>query len=238
MYRVLVGIVYTKHKDYCRPLVPDIFNRLTYPNKQLYFVTDRFVNKLSALPNGELRAAKGRDAIIMEARAIDADYILFLDVDTICDKDAIEKLLAVDYPLVGGLHAGRGLPYSIIGHNYSPAGTLNRVPIEVGEGRGVVEVDGISGGFLLVGKKIFSVVDYGGYQGPATIPGRFTADDEFLEIKIRTMTGAKPKLDLNSQSWHLSDNGLAYQWPGKIKPFARFEDKIIFEGEEFNQGEP
>lgn len=233
MDSVLVGVVYTDYKLYCRPLMPDIYNRLSYVNKELYFVDEKSFPDLKHYKIGEMVAAYGRNEIIRKARKENFDWVFFLDIDTIPDKDAIEKLLSVNHPLVGGLHTGRGLPYSIIGHNYSPPASLDRVSIDVGEGRGVIDVDGTSGGVLLVNKSIFTKVDYSNYMGPNTIPLRFTADDEFLQIKIRNMLHIKPKLNLDCKSWHLSDDCLAYQWYGHKEVYYRGENYIKFKEETF-----
>lgn len=217
MDNVLVGVVYTPYKKYARHLYPANVDCLTYLRKKALLVTDQEVDGLSKLPTGELIAARGRDYIISYARQFNYDSILFLDVDTVPDPDAIEKMLEVNHPLVGCLHAARGNANQVIGHNYTSRDTLERVSLRREALVNTPIVDGISGGMLLVKKSVFLKVDYSGYQGPHTIPLRFTADDEFLQIKIFKQLKILPKVRDDLKSWHYSDNGRAYKCWGKIK---------------------
>ena len=213
--------------------MPRIFDRLTYKNKELCFVTDKNCPGLSAFPTGEQVAARGRQFVIDTARKGNFDYVFFLDIDAICDTDAIEKLISVGYPLAGGMHAARGDATTLIGHNYEPPESLERVGLSLNLQQRIYKVGGVSGGVLLVHRDIFSKVDYSGYVGPATIKGRFTADDEYLQIRIFSELGVRPRLFTLCQSWHLSDNGLAYQYFGFVSPYSRVGDEIIFRGESF-----
>ena len=222
MDSVLVVIVFTAHKQYCRFLFPKIYQMLTYENKQCYFVTEKECPELGRQPTGEQRAAAGRQAGIKKAIEEDFDWVFFLDADTAPDPDIIEKLLSVKYALVGGMHAARGNPWHCIGHNYKRRKTLERVWLRKEELKGTPEVDGISGGTLLIAKGVFHRVDYSGYVGPATIPNRYTADDEYLLIKIFESLKLRPKVATNAFSWHHSDDGRAYQLWGKVKQWREF----------------
>ena len=222
MDSVLVVIVYTHHKDYSRFLYPKIYQQLSYPNKDCAFIDEKHYPELARQSTGEQRAAKGRQIGIEIARRDEFDWVFFLDLDTEPDPDAIEKLLAVKHPLVGGLHAARGNPNHVIGHNYKDRKTLERVWLKKSELKGYPYVDGISGGTLLVARGIFHRVDYTGYLGPSTIPLRYTADDEFLEIKIYNSLKIRPKVATDCRSWHYSDDGRAYRVWGEVKQWREF----------------
>ena len=222
MYKVLVVIVFTHHKEYCRFLYPKIFNLLIYKNKEVAFIDEKKYPELARLPTGEQRAAWGRNEGIAIGRRGNYDWIFFLDVDTEPDPDAIEKLLAVKHPIVGGLHAARGNAWHVIGHNYKDRKTLERVWLKKEDVSDNNFVDGISGGTLLVAKGIFWRCDYTGYMGPHTIPLRFTADDEFLQIKIYNSTKIRPKVASDCRSWHYSDDGRAYRVWGEVKQWREF----------------
>lgn len=230
---VLVGIIYTDYKKYCRALFPGIYDRLTYPNKELFFVSSENCRTLEKQKCGELVCSVGRQRIIEEARRRGSDYIYFLDIDLVPDKDSIEKLLSCNAPLVGGLVCARGNQNAIIGHFYEPSDSLNRVPIYSPDDVGVFSVGGTSGASLLVARSIFKTVDYTGYLGPATIPNRFTADDEYIQIKIKNSLGISPILNMDCQSWHLNNDLMSYQYRGKVKPFSRTDKQIDFNGEAF-----
>lgn len=217
MDSVLVAYVYTHHKEYCRFLYPKTFNSLTYKNKTAAFISEDKYPILTQQATGEERAAAGRQIGIDIAREKNVDWLFFLDLDTEPDVDCIEKLLAVKHGLVGGVHAARGNPWQIIGHNYKSRKTLERVWLRDSDINAGQKVDGISGGTLMVARGIFSRVDYKGYKGPGTIPGRHTADDEYLEIKIYESLKIRPKVAYDCRSWHYSDDGRAYRYKGEIK---------------------
>ncbi len=222
MDSVLVVIVYTHHKQYCRFLYPKIFNVLNYKNKECLYIDELQYPQLLGLPTGEQRAAAGRQVGIEIARKKNPDWIFFLDADTEPEPDAIQKMLAVKHSLVGTLHAARGDSWHVIGHNYKDRKSLERIWLKKSDMKGTPTVDGISGGHLLVARGIYNRVDYKGYTGPSTIPMRFTADDEYLLIKIYKSLKVRPKVATNCRSWHYSDDGRAYRVWGEVKQWREF----------------
>lgn len=222
MDSVLVVIVYTHHKEYCKFLYPDIFNVLTYKNKICAFIDEKDYPELAKQPTGEQRAACGRQIGIDIARKKNVDWIFFLDLDTMPEPDAIQKMLKVKHGLVGGLHSARGNPWHIIGHNYKDRKSLERVWLKPEAMVGNPIVDGISGGHLLVARGIYKRVDYTGYIGPSTIPLRFTADDEYLQIKIYESMKIRPKVATDCRCWHYSDDGRAYKLFGEVKQWRKY----------------
>ena len=82
---------------------------------------------------------------------------------------------------------------------------------------GYPTVDGISGAQLLMARGIYHRVDYSGYTGPNTIPGRFTADDEYVQIKIYDSLKIRPKVATDCRSWHYNNDGRAYRVWGEVK---------------------
>lgn len=217
MDKVMVVQVYTSHKKYCRGMYPKIFDSLTYKNKSAAFIEETQHPELLNLPTGEQRAAAGRQLGIELARRERPEWILFLDLDTEPDVDCIEKMLAVKHPVVGALHCARGNAWRIIGHNYKDRKTLERRYLRASEMRKNPEVDGISGGILLVARGIYEKCDYTGYTGPKTIEGRYTADDEYLLLQIYKKMKIRPRVATNVYSWHYSDDGRAYKLFGGIK---------------------
>ena len=222
MDSVLVVIVYTHHKEYCRSMYPKIYNILDYKNKDIAFIDEKFYPELTREPTGEQRAARGRQIGIDIARKKDVDWLFFLDLDTEPEPDAIQKMLKVKHGLVGGLHTARGNPWHLIGHNYKDRKSLERIWLKKEDMKGTPTVDGISGGHLLVARGIYQRVDYSGYIGPGTIPLRHTADDEYLELKIYDSLKIRPKVAIDCRSWHHSDDGRAYRVWGEVKQWRKF----------------
>lgn len=219
--KVLVVIVYTDYKEYCKFLYPEIYEMLTYKRKELLFVTEKNCPELTQQPTGEQVAATGRNFGVKHARKGDYTHIFFLDFDTKPEPDAIQRLLSLGKPLAGGLHAARGNPWQVIGHNYRDRGSLERLPLLRNNLHGVVEVDGVTGGYLLVSRKVFEKVDYDDYLGPETIPGRHTADDEFFEIEAFNKLGVLPVVRCDLKSWHYSDDGFRYRNFGEVERWQK-----------------
>lgn len=222
MDSVLVVIGYTGYKSYCRHLYPKFYNSLTYENKQVAFIDEKSYPELLRYPTGEQVCAAVRQIGIDIAKRANYDWIFQMDLDSEPEPDTIQKLLAVNHPLVGGLLAARGNAWQVIGHTYKDRQSLERIWLKKEEMVNNPYVDGISGGALLIARGVFHRVDYSNYQGPNTIPLRFTADDEFYQIKIYNSLKLKPKVATDCRIWHYNDDGRAYRVWGEVKQWREF----------------
>ena len=222
MDKVLIVQVYTHHKQYCRWMYPKYAQSLTYKNKEIVLVDEKDYPELNTCQTGEERAAVGRQIGIEIAKKGDYDWLFFMDLDVEPDTDIIEKMLACNAPLVGGMHSARGNANRAIGHNYKDRKTLERTWLTRGQLVGTPEVDGISGGILLVARGIYMRVDYTGYTGTETIPLRYTADDEYLQIKIYNSLKIRPVVATNARAWHYADDGRAYRLWGEVKQWKSY----------------
>lgn len=214
---VLVVSVYTHHKKYCKDLFLKVFNSLTYFNKLAAFISEDDCPQLRDLPTGEMRAAAGRQLGIEEAKRRDVDFILFLDLDIEPDVDVIEKMLAVDHGLVGGMCCARGNPYFFIGHNYANRKNFARIFLKDKDLSGNPYLDCVGGGMLLVARGIYNRVDYLDYLENPLLNGKFIGDDEYLQLKIYNSLKIRPKLCSDAFSWHYHDDGVAYKLFGLVK---------------------
>lgn len=217
MDSVLVVQVYTKNKEYCRHLYPKIFDSLTYKNKVAGFIDEKNYPPLFGFVTNEEGNAIGHQMGINIAISQNIDWILFLDLDIEPDVDIIQKMLAVKHPIVGSLVASKNGTWQIMGYNYKNRKTLDRVWLKKSEVNNNQEVDSISGSTLLVARGIFNKVNYSGYTGSNTIPGRYTSDDEYLLLNIFKHMKIRPKICSNAFSWHYNEDGHAYKIFNKIK---------------------
>jgi len=222
MDSVLVVIGYTGYKSYCRNMYPKIYESLTYKNKAVAFIDEKTYPELLRFPTGEEICARQRQIGIETAREKNFEWILQLDLDCEPPVDIIEQMLSVEYPLVGGLLAARGNAWQLIGHNYKDRQKLERVWLRPEDVDNNQVVDGISGGTLLIRSNVFSRVDLSNYHGPNTIPLRYTADDEFYQIKVFNSLKLRPKVCSSVRSWHYSDDGRAYRVWGEVKQWRKY----------------
>jgi hypothetical protein len=209
--KVLVVVIRSGPKTYCWNWWPHFAEKLQYENKTLLLVNEENCPKLAGVENGDLICAFGRDFGVHYAREHNFEYIFFLDLDFEPDPMLLDEMVNLHYPLVGALVAARGNPHCIIGHNYCPRESLHREPLYYYDLKHGDPVDGISGAALLVHRSIFLEVDYSGYTGVDTIPGRTTCDDEFYQIQIFNKLKIKPRIVFNSRGWHYHSDGVKYR---------------------------
>lgn len=214
---VLVVVVYTDYKYYCKRLHSQIYESLTYENRNLLLVDVEKDPALADMKTGEEIAGAGRDFGMQYAKKHNFDYILQLDCDVEVPKDTIERLLATEYPLVGGATAARGDANVCIGHMYRDRDELLREPIPGRQVEGTMLVDGLAGACLLIAKEVFTKVDLSDYRGGDTIEGRHTMEDEYHQIKIFEKLSIQPMVDFGLRPWHYDGNGWAYKLWGEKK---------------------
>ncbi len=212
---VLVVVVRSGPKTYCNDFFPRFAEKLTYENYKLLLVDDVICPRLKNETIGENIVAVGRNFGLHFAREKNFDYVFFLDLDLEPDPNLLSELVKLDSPFVGSLVAARGNPNQIIGHNYADRKTLEREPLYYPDLKHGQEVGAISGASLLIHKSIFNEVDYSDYAGPNTIPGRFTADDEWIALEIYKKFKILPKIITSAFSWHYNDDGYKYRILGK-----------------------
>lgn len=222
MDKVLIVQTFTHQNQYCRRMHPKIAKSLTYKNSEILLIHEKDYPELTKKRTKEEIAAYGRQLGIEYARKGDYDWILFLDLDTEPDTDVIEKMLVCNAPLVGGLHAHCDTANKVTGYNYVNQKNLIRRYLTKGDLNGTPEVDGISGGLMLVCRGIFMRIDYAGYSGLTTIPGRYTPEDEYFQIKIYNSLKIRPVMCTTAKSWHYNEDGRAYKLWGEVKQWKTY----------------
>lgn len=217
---VLVVVVRAGPKNYAYNFFPRFAEKLNYENKKILLVDDTICPQLQKEKVGERIAAIGRNFGLHFARENGFDYVFFLDLDLEPDPGLLTELVALDAPFSGSLVAARGNSFQIIGHNYKDRETLEREPLYYPDLKHGDEVGAIAGASLLIHKSIFNEVDYSDYTGPDTIPGRFTADDEYITLEIYKKFKIKPKIIIEPRSWHYHDDGYKYRILGITNKFS------------------
>ena len=211
-------MVHDGAKSYCEFLFSRNYKILSYANKELIFITPFNCPALRDCTSGELVCGVGSQAGIEIARERGFDYVFFLDYDCLPDPHIIERLLALNVPLAGGMLCARGNENKVIGHNYIDRENLVRRDLTPEELTEPCFVDGISGGLLLIARSIFEKVDLSGYTNPAAIPGSWICDDEFLQLAIYDRLGIKPMVDPEAKACHYCEDGYYYRtWGIKHK---------------------
>lgn len=117
--RILIGCPTYPGHEYCLPEFIRSLQRLTYPNKDIYFVDDSpdqsYQKKLQQLgfrcgwvdTSGKAKIDKViavRNRVREEFLAGGYDYLFCLDTDVVVEKDAIEQLLSAGKDIVTGVY--------------------------------------------------------------------------------------------------------------------------------------
>ena len=103
-----------------------------------------------------------RNAGVKAALADGATHVLFVDADMVFESDALERMLAHDVGVVGGLCRSRVRPFASTLYRRDGAGTLKRMEPE---GAGLQEFQATGGAFLLVAREVFEGLDKLGAGG-------------------------------------------------------------------------
>lgn len=224
---VLVVVVYTPKKLYCKRLMYAVYESLTYQNKHLLLVDENQYPALSTFSPGEMIAAMGRTYGINYARLYGHDYVLFLDADVEPPPDLIEQLMAMDKPMAAAACAARGNENLCVGHNYADRERTERLPLQRKDCEGIKPVDGIGAGCLLIHKRVFQSVDYDGYHGPDTNPGRYTGSDEHFQNNVYRAMKIHPWVNFDIRPWHYDDSGWAYRLWGYKKWYRTNDQQLL-----------
>lgn len=97
----------------------------------------------------------GRNMTIQAAQLLKASHLLQVDADVIVPVDSIQRLLAIDRPLAGGMVPGRGAHGSAWYGKQPPPET--RTP---GLRPNLVEMEYCTCGFLMIRKEVFDRLKY------------------------------------------------------------------------------
>jgi hypothetical protein len=154
-------------------------------------------------------AARNRNLIIDDALAAHATHILFIDDDMAFAPNSLEKLLAHDKDIVGGLYLSRSSPHLPVIFTFS-GGRFVRRFLQDGES-GLVEVDATGFGFMLIRTNVFADM-----KPPYVRHGEVTLDKRNEDLgfcKRAKGAGFKVYCDLDTPIGHM---GLATFWPNNV----------------------
>lgn len=156
--------------------------------------------------------ASSRNHIVKEFLKTDCTHLLFIDDDMVFDQDAVMKLLAHDVDICTGIAYQRGEPYAPCAFILNPD-TKCFHPTEVGEKKGMAQVDAVGGYFPLIKRHVLENTDgpwfvYGdislGYNdNPDTDPvGKGIGEDIYFCVKAK-MAGFEIWLDTSLEIKHI-----------------------------------
>jgi hypothetical protein len=142
---------------------------------------------------GPISIGQKRDTFIQDVldNHPEVTHIFFLDNDVILENninpiDALNKLLALDLPIVSGVIRTKKIDVEIMLYKKAPPevikkiGELNYKAVEalIDDGSGIMEVDACGAGFLLIKKEVFTKIPRPWFQITSTNDG-LTEDIEF-----------------------------------------------------------
>jgi len=150
---------------------------------------------------------RARDAIVTEARKIQADYLLFLDDDHVIDIDGmmgpsakyefLRKMIAHDKDIIGGLYWQRGGTYNPVA--MMQANGIKYRLLEPNELEyGLQKVDVVGGGFMLIKMSLFDLIEQ-----PFFEPEHTYSTDIQLCRKAKYEAGTSVWLDSSIEVGHV-----------------------------------
>jgi GT2 family glycosyltransferase len=155
-----------------------------------------------------------RERIVEAALQYGADYLLFLDSDTLPPADALEKMLSRGGDIVGGLYFQRFPPFKPLLLRANDKGTYNYV-WEWPE-NSVVEVDATGLGCVLIKTDVFKKIERPWFQFGTFPDGRPLSEDYYFCKKARA-AGYKILVDTSIHAVHLGSIKIDYNfWKNNV----------------------
>ena len=174
---------------YVAPQMAQSLSAMSYRLGQLgYEVALRFL--------GNASSTFGRNELVRWAKRIKADYLLWVDTDSVFPPDAVERLLYSGYPFVGANFSmkqkdGESSCSDLVGNRLAPQPDGIQRVSELGMGLTLMRMDVLDA----VGEPWFALID-GALDGPND-DGRF--------CRLATAAGFGPRVDhrLSSECSHV-----------------------------------
>lgn len=164
-----------------------------------------------------------RSGVAMEMLRRGAEYLFFLDSDVICPKDTILRLMAHKKPIISGVYARRSPPHML--PVMMRGGTW--VPPEQIINAGIIEVDVVGAGCLLIHRTVFETLPPQRPQAGKTwfdwrvdcqgVPGTepHTSEDFSFCLWAKAKLGISTLVDTSIVCQHV---GYAQSTPGQFVP--------------------
>lgn len=144
--KVVVGII---SFDGIEPQFLECFNPATNPPCGVEVIPRSRVS---------LNTCEARNEIVQDAIIINADYILFMDVDMIFPEGVLKRLLSAGKDIIGGFYIRKVSGFLPNLFKIAPDGTMRVVWFN--KDAGIQKVDGIGTGCLLIKTSVFKEMEY------------------------------------------------------------------------------
>lgn len=147
-----------------------------------------------------------RNKLVENAIESGCTHILFLDSDMTFPKDLIEKLLKQDKDIVGGMYVNRHVQTTIVAYQLGKNGLYRNITYD--KPKGLVEVDGIGTGALLIKIDVFKNLPKPWFKFALHKPSGNTISEDLMFCKLAKSNGYKIYCDTNCNCGHLTLNNL------------------------------
>lgn len=146
----------------------------------------------------------GRNTLARRAVEEGAEWLLFLDDDHLFRPDILNRLLAWDVPIVGGLYLQRMMPFASVAYT-AKTESGNYIPIDLTSlpGEGLAEVCALGTGGMLIRTEVFREIGGQWFEH-----GRASEDLIFCDKAVEA--GFPIYVDLGVHLGHLSPSAI---WP-------------------------
>lgn len=154
---------------------------------------------------------RARNMCVETALESNAEYVFFLDSDVIVSPDSLQRLMSYGLPVVSGLYYTKGVDSHPCAWRFFPGKGL--LPVE--SGSGLVEVDAVGAGFLLVDTRVFRKLKppwFRWTEGFSPHPwnvlknGLGVSEDFYFCYRVKEELGLKIYVDFGTRAKHASMN--------------------------------
>jgi len=149
------------------------------------------------------------------ARQMEGDWLCYIDSDQVFAPDTLLRLLAWQRPIVGALIAGRHSPFPICALR-----GMHSLPYEEVPAEGLVEVDAVGTGFMLIDRAVFNRLDAPWFEVGQINPERAGEDTYFCQkareagFSIAVDCGAVVGHHTGAVIWPQPGKGVRIRLPG------------------------
>ncbi len=210
--KVLVNFIFTRDTMIFYNHALKNFKNLKFKNKLAVFSFPNDFDGSKPETQGVNESAALRGLAVDYANKHNVKWILFVNPSLQLESDTIEKLLAVEKPLVGAMICPTNDVSKISGNNYVDRINFKTKWLKQSNLANDGYIDHVPDDLLLIACGVYTKIDFTKYTGCSVIKNRNTSISEWLQIEYYKKFKILPFLCTSCCPWYYNQNGMAYAY--------------------------